>query len=731
MTTTILLRRTKKDWILNHVLFASLCAMLLMASSPPGREQRNQFHCDERYRAAGMMEGGGAISSRTSFGFFLFADAASACVCKAGNCNWDDLVPENAAAGDTCDIEPVDGVITANILCEDSETNANSVQPTEIFLTSRNFDRFSGDIILYKCSTLTTFEMSDGSPYNLTGKIEITQNDALESVYIYQLEEIIGLFDLSANPVLERVYLQSLLGVSQFIKIVDNGGSSPNGGIESLDLDQLDRVGENGPETFYFDSISDAYVTSNNNAWSLANTSYAYTSGAAEVAIEIKGNTFRGDYYVGLYFSSLTNVRGDLKFVNNVNLYWIRLQSLRAVWGQMLIEGNTRWDNSEEYTYIDSFCKYSYDTDLGDTLGVKSVLIDAYVPTPNYYTDWSMGNGGVTTDMIDYIEFTWTPINQVVASYQTTSTVLGTQGGGCYATNAFDTLCTSHASCGYSHVMEQEMFCGSKLDYQSGSYSYECSPCVQCVRNQYLFSQVEDVSNPDMWYYAIDGSCPGKCVYVPPSPPPAESPPPYNSITDNTFSSAITSCLEIDPVYGNCEESGYGPISYWDVSAVTNMTSAFSEKSSFNGDLKNWDTSSVTDMTSMFYNAFAFRGTLIYTWNVSNVESMADMFNGAVLFDGRLKEWDVSSVTTMEGMFGNCNSFDGDLSGWSTGNVVKMNGMFYNTASFGSYFESLRFETDPDIVWDTSSVIDMSSMFESARSLTSVPFNGMCPASRR
>jgi len=234
MTTTILLRRTKKDWILNHVLFALLCAMLLMASSPPGGEQRNQFHCDERYRAAGMMEGGGAISSRTSFGFFLFADAASACVCKAGTCNWDDLVPENAAAGDTCDIEPVDGVITANILCEDSETNANSVQPTEIFLTSRNFDRFSGDIILYKCSTLTTFQMSDGSPYNLTGKIEITQNDALESVYIYQLEEIIGFFDLSANPVLERVYLQSLLGVSQFIKIVDNGESSPNGGIESL-----------------------------------------------------------------------------------------------------------------------------------------------------------------------------------------------------------------------------------------------------------------------------------------------------------------------------------------------------------------------------------------------------------------------------------------------------------------------------------------------------------------
>ena len=38
--------------------------------------------------------------------------------------------------------------------------------------------------------------------------------------------------------------------MSRFIKIVDNSGSSPNGGIESMELDQLDKVGENGPETF-------------------------------------------------------------------------------------------------------------------------------------------------------------------------------------------------------------------------------------------------------------------------------------------------------------------------------------------------------------------------------------------------------------------------------------------------------------------------------------------------
>ena len=40
-----------------------------------------------------------------------------------------------------------------------------------------------------------------------------------------------------------------------------------------------------------------------------------------------------------------------------------------------------------------------------------------------------------------------------------------------------------------------------------------------------------------------------------------------------------------------------GHISDWDVSAVTNMSDAFSDRYSFNEDISGWDVSSVTDMS--------------------------------------------------------------------------------------------------------------------------------------
>ena len=45
----------------------------------------------------------------------------------------------------------------------------------------------------------------------------------------------------------------------------------------------------------------------------------------------------------------------------------------------------------------------------------------------------------------------------------------------------------------------------------------------------------------------------------------------------------------------------YGPIAYWDVSAITDMSSLFQGLKKFNADISSWDTSSVTDMSYMFY----------------------------------------------------------------------------------------------------------------------------------
>ena len=58
----------------------------------------------------------------------------------------------------------------------------------------------------------------------------------------------------------------------------------------------------------------------------------------------------------------------------------------------------------------------------------------------------------------------------------------------------------------------------------------------------------------------------------------------------------------------------YGHISDWNVSAVTNMASAFKDRSNFNEDIGNWDVSNVTIMGYMFADARLFNQP-IGDWN--------------------------------------------------------------------------------------------------------------------
>ena len=93
----------------------------------------------------------------------------------------------------------------------------------------------------------------------------------------------------------------------------------------------------------------------------------------------------------------------------------------------------------------------------------------------------------------------------------------------------------------------------------------------------------------------------------------------------------------------------YGYISTWNVSAVTDMSYLFKDKSTFNDDISSWDVSSVTTMNSVFYGASAFNQD-IGSWNVSSVTDMFYMFNRASAFNQDIGSWDVSSVT-MGSMF--------------------------------------------------------------------------------
>ena len=191
----------------------------------------------------------------------------------------------------------------------------------------------------------------------------------------------------------------------------------------------------------------------------------------------------------------------------------------------------------------------------------------------------------------------------------------------------------------------------------------------------------------------------------------------------------------------------YGDISGWDVSLVTNMSSAFSGKNTFNSDISNWVVSAVTDMSSMFNGATSFNKLL--SWNLNTTVSVTDMFQGSVtnydstptLFEqtiggivykrisyyfadrstlktavdawisnsttatatyGVINTWDVSAVTDMAGLFTG-TQFNSDISNWDVSAVINMSTMFRSNVFFNQDISR----------WDVSAVTNMSGMFMS------------------
>ena len=71
-------------------------------------------------------------------------------------------------------------------------------------------------------------------------------------------------------------------------------------------------------------------------------------------------------------------------------------------------------------------------------------------------------------------------------------------------------------------------------------------------------------------------------------------------ITNANFQEAIATCLTTNPIDGMCDISEYGAMPNWDVSNITDMSSAFSDRIEFNGNISDWDVSNVIDMSFMF-----------------------------------------------------------------------------------------------------------------------------------
>jgi gliding motility-associated-like protein len=140
-------------------------------------------------------------------------------------------------------------------------------------------------------------------------------------------------------------------------------------------------------------------------------------------------------------------------------------------------------------------------------------------------------------------------------------------------------------------------------------------------------------------------------------------------------------------------------------SRVTNMSSLFVEKISFNQNIGNWDTSNVIDMSGMFAEAVAFNQD-ISVWNTSNVITMELMFNSSFAFDQDINAWNTSNVTTMQNMFLQATAFNQNIGSWNTSNVTDMSEMFNGATVFNQDIGN----------WDTSNVSNMFGMLWEASS---------------
>ena len=90
--------------------------------------------------------------------------------------------------------------------------------------------------------------------------------------------------------------------------------------------------------------------------------------------------------------------------------------------------------------------------------------------------------------------------------------------------------------------------------------------------------------------------------------------------------------------------------------------------------------------------------------DMSNLFRVGTDYSGTTSFNGDISHWDTSSVTDMSNMFDRASAFNGDIGNWDTSSVTDMSNMFDRASAFNGDIGN----------WDTSSVTDMSNMFDSA-----------------
>jgi len=121
------------------------------------------------------------------------------------------------------------------------------------------------------------------------------------------------------------------------------------------------------------------------------------------------------------------------------------------------------------------------------------------------------------------------------------------------------------------------------------------------------------------------------------------------TLHDLNFQDSVKAVLRTENF---CED-----ISLWDVSRVTDISSAFRNASNFNDDVSRWNVARVTNMKFTFSGAANFNQELS-SWNVEKVTDMSSMFLGAVRFNRDISAWNVARVAALDDIFEDTANLD-------------------------------------------------------------------------
>ena len=213
----------------------------------------------------------------------------------------------------------------------------------------------------------------------------------------------------------------------------------------------------------------------------------------------------------------------------------------------------------------------------------------------------------------------------------------------------------------------------------------------------------------------------------------------WNTGAAITMKQMFAQCNKLETIKGLS-----GDLSNWSTASVTDMSYMFENCESLTtADVSGFNTASVTDMTNMFADCKELSTIDVSKWSSSSLEKMPCMFYGCKLL-GVLnfgENWTVANAKDMTAMFAYCTNlaFISGLDHWNTSKVSKMNaysqaekfvdgpdGKQIPVMACKGLFAGCRSLTDLSGIakWNMNGITDLSCMFTSCESLTSLDISG-------